>query len=70
MGSSVSPQGKAPFVHWLDGLRDRHAQVRIAGRLVRLQNRNFGRVIKRWNSWVAFPQLAAVQLFLQPDFNE
>jgi len=27
---------------WLDGLKDRHAQARIAARMVRLENGNFG----------------------------
>lgn len=38
----VSPEGVDLFVQWLDGLRDRHAQIRIAGRLIRLENGNFG----------------------------
>lgn len=38
----VSQQGEDLFVQWLEGLRDRHAQARIAVRLVRLENGNFG----------------------------
>ena len=30
------------FAKWLDGLKDRHAQARIAARMVRLENGNFG----------------------------
>ena len=30
------------FAKWLDGLKDRQAKARIAARLIRLQNGNFG----------------------------
>jgi putative component of toxin-antitoxin plasmid stabilization module len=36
-----SPDGQDLFAHWLDGLRDRQAQPRVAARLVRLNNGNF-----------------------------
>ena len=35
-------EGQDLFAQWLDKLRDRHAQARIAARLLRLQNGNFG----------------------------
>ena len=35
-------QGIDLFAKWLDGLNDRHAQARIAARMVRLENGNFG----------------------------
>lgn len=38
----ISSEGVDLFAQWLDGLRDRHAQIRIAARLVRLENGNFG----------------------------
>lgn len=38
----VSPDGQDLFARWLDGLRDRQARARIAARLVRLHNGNFG----------------------------
>jgi putative addiction module killer protein len=38
----VSPDGQDLFAKWLDALRDRQAQARIAVRLLRLQNGNFG----------------------------
>lgn len=38
----VDPDGQDVFGLWLDGLRDRHAQARIAARLIRLNNGNFG----------------------------
>ena len=37
-----SPDGRDLFGHWLDGLRDRQAQARIAARMTRLYNGNFG----------------------------
>ncbi len=38
----VDPEGRDLFARWLDKLRDRHVQARIAARLIRLQNGNFG----------------------------
>jgi putative addiction module killer protein len=38
----VDPQGNDLFVEWLDQLRDKQAQARIAARLIRLHNGNFG----------------------------
>ena len=38
----VSPQGVDLFGLWLDSLRDKQAQARIAARMMRLQNGNFG----------------------------
>jgi len=38
----VDPTGQDPFVQWLDNLKDRQAQARIAMRLTRLENGNFG----------------------------
>lgn len=35
-------EGQDLFAQWLNELRDRHAQARIAARLLRLQNGNFG----------------------------
>ena len=35
-------EGLDLFGRWLDGLRDRQAQARIAARMVRLSNGNFG----------------------------
>jgi putative addiction module killer protein len=35
-------EGQDLFRHWLDGLRDRQAQARIAARMTRLNNGNFG----------------------------
>jgi len=37
-----SPDEQDLFARWLDGLRDRHAQARVAARLIRLNNGNFG----------------------------
>ena len=37
-----SPDGQDLFARWLDGLRDRQAQARIAARLIRLNNGNLG----------------------------
>lgn len=38
----VDQAGEDLFAQWLDELRDRQAQARIAARLTRLQNGNFG----------------------------
>ena len=38
----TTPEGQDLFAQWLSKLRDRHAQARIAARLLRLQNGNFG----------------------------
>ncbi len=38
----VDPEGQDLFLRWLDKLRDRQAQARVAARLIRLQNGNFG----------------------------
>jgi putative addiction module killer protein len=38
----VSLQGVDLFGLWLDSLRDKQAQARIAARMMRLQNGNFG----------------------------
>lgn len=38
----ASQEGEDLFGHWLDNLQDRHAQVRVAARLTRLENGNFG----------------------------
>jgi putative addiction module killer protein len=38
----TDPEGHDLFAHWLDHLQDRVAQVRVAVRLLRLQNGNFG----------------------------
>ncbi len=38
----VDPTGQDLFVPWLDKLKDRQAQARIAVRLTRLENGNFG----------------------------
>jgi putative addiction module killer protein len=38
----IDPQGKDLFGRWLDGLGDRQAQARVAARLIRLHNGNFG----------------------------
>ena len=38
----VDPVGQDLFVQWLDKLKDRQAQARIAVRLTRLENGNFG----------------------------
>ena len=38
----VDPEGQDLFVRWLDKLKDRQAQARVAARLIRLQNGNFG----------------------------
>ena len=35
-------EGQDLFGRWLDGLRDRQAQARIAARMTRLSNGNFG----------------------------
>ena len=37
-----STEGKDLFAQWLDGLKDKPTKVRIAARLIRLQNGNFG----------------------------
>jgi putative addiction module killer protein len=37
-----STEGKDLFAQWLDGLKDKQTKVRIAARLIRLQNGNFG----------------------------
>ena len=37
-----SPDGQDLFARWLDGSRDRQAQARVAARLIRLNNGNFG----------------------------
>jgi len=38
----TNPVGQDLFARWLDGLRDRQAQARIAARMLRLVNGNFG----------------------------
>ena len=38
----VDPAGQDMFVQWLDKLKDRLAQARVAVRLTRLENGNFG----------------------------
>jgi putative addiction module killer protein len=38
----VNLEGHDLFVQWLEALKDRHAQARIAVRLTRLENGNFG----------------------------
>jgi putative addiction module killer protein len=38
----VDPQGRDVFGEWLDGLRDKQARARVAVRLTRLGNGNFG----------------------------
>jgi putative addiction module killer protein len=35
-------EGNDLFAEWLNQLRDRHAKVRVAARLIRLQNGNMG----------------------------
>ena len=37
-----SPKGQDLFGRWLDSLKDRQVQARIAARLIRLHNGNFG----------------------------
>lgn len=37
-----SPDGQDLFGRWLDGLTDRQAKARVAARLIRLNNGNFG----------------------------
>ena len=37
-----SLDGQDLFARWLDGLKDRQAQARVAARLIRLNNGNFG----------------------------
>ncbi|MDD2609100.1 MAG: type II toxin-antitoxin system RelE/ParE family toxin [Giesbergeria sp.] len=37
-----TPDGQDLFGRWLDGLKDRQAQARVAARLIRLNNGNFG----------------------------
>jgi len=37
-----STEGKDLFAQWLDGLKDKQTKARIAARLIRLQNGNFG----------------------------
>lgn len=37
-----NPEGQDLFRRWLDGLHDRQAQARVAARLTRLNNGNFG----------------------------
>ncbi len=37
-----STEGQDLFGRWLNGLRDRQAQARVASRLLRLHNGNFG----------------------------
>ena len=37
----TTPAGDDLFAHWLDGLKDRQVQARIAARIVRLNNGNF-----------------------------
>lgn len=36
--------GQRPFVHWLEGLSDRHARARIEARLARIASGTFGDV--------------------------
>ena len=38
----IDPDGQDLFIKWIDGLRDRQAQARVAARLTRLHNGNFG----------------------------
>ena len=38
----IDPEGQDLFAHWLDHLQDRVALARVAVRLLRLQNGNFG----------------------------
>lgn len=38
----VNAEGQDLFGRWLDGLKDRQAQARVAARLIRLYNGNFG----------------------------
>ena len=38
----TTPDGHDLFAHWLGGLKDRQAQARVAARLIRLNNGNFG----------------------------
>lgn len=38
----VDREGQDLFARWLDRLRDRQAQARVAARLIRLKNGNFG----------------------------
>ena len=38
----LTPDGKAPFSEWLNGLRDRKARARIMTRLNRVRLGNFG----------------------------
>ena len=38
----TTSEGQDLFAQWLNKLRDSHAQARIAARLLRLQNGNFG----------------------------
>jgi putative addiction module killer protein len=38
----VNRQGRDLFAHWLDGLKDSTARARVAARLTRLANGNFG----------------------------
>ncbi len=38
----ISSDGQDLFARWLDGLKDRQAQARVAARLIRLNNGNFG----------------------------
>ena len=41
-----SPDGQDLFARWLDGLRDRQAQARVAARLIRLNSGNFGGLLR------------------------
>ena len=38
----ISSDGQDLFARWLDGLKDRQAQARVAARLIRLNDGNFG----------------------------
>ena len=38
----ISSDGQDLFARWLDGLKDRQAQARVAARLIRLNNGTFG----------------------------
>lgn len=40
----LDDNGEAPFIRWLEGLRDRAARARIAVRLDRIRLGNFGQV--------------------------
>ena len=38
----TDPEGQNLFTHWLNSLKDKQALAKIAARLLRLENGNFG----------------------------